>query len=191
MALVDLVRRRKLVAAALAGAVAGVVVGLFLPIRAAAPPKSDEAAWSLPDAQAVKRFRTDQFQAVRTARFWGELQLPGQRGAQQGSGWTLAAIVTRPRIRVAVNAGGGGAAQQTTWVGLGEELPDGATLVAANRDAIWFEKDGCRRVRMLYQKPDKAADPGACVAPGQTAPARPAASQPTKSPAPSPARTSS
>lgn len=167
MALPDLLRRRMLVAAAAAGLLVGVTVGLFLPIRAAIPPKSDEASWSLPSAQDAKRFRNDQFQVVRTASFWGELLRPGQRGAQPAKSWTMTAIVTRPRVRVALSVDG--KAQQAAWVGIGEAFPDGATLVAANRDTIWYEKDGCRRVRKLYQKPTDQSD--ACI----NAPANPAA----------------
>jgi hypothetical protein len=182
MALVELLRGRRLGAAALAGAVVGVAIGLFLPIRAADPPKSDEASWSLPDAQATKRFRNDQFQTVRTAGFWGELRTPGARGPQPVA-WSLSGIVTRPRLRIAVSAPGKAG---VAWVGVGGELPDGATFVAATRDTVWYEKDGCRRARKLYVKPTAEAD--ACIgAPGEppraptpaarTAPATPPAAQ--------------
>ena len=65
-------------------------------------------------------------------------------------------------------------------------MPDGATLVAANRDSIWFEKDGCRRLRKLYQKPTAESD--ACIgAPGKPA-ATPSSGKPAVVPAkPSPA----
>jgi len=67
-------------------------------------------------------------------------------------------------------------------VRLGGALPDGATLVAVDRDRIWFEKDGCRRMRALY--PDKTkSDADACIgaaddgtAPASTPPPRPSAS---------------
>ena len=191
MRLADLGRRRKLVAAALAGAVAGTVVGLFLPIRAADPPKGGEAKWTLPTALEAKRFRNDQFQAVRSARFWGEIQQPGQRGARRSAEWTLTAIVTRPRVRAAINITGKG--NQSGGVGLGETFPDGATLVAANRDTIWYEKDGCRRARKLYQKPTDASEactdaaggstPAAVQTPARPTPAtRPAPSTPARQP---------
>lgn len=188
MALPDLLRRRMLVAAAAAGLLVGAAVGLFLPIRAATQPKSDEAPWSLPGAQDAKRFREDQFQLVRNARFWGDLQKAGQRGAQPVQSWTMNAIVTRPRVRVSF--GVNGKAQEAGWVGIGEAFPDGATLVAVNRDAIWYEKDGCRRVRKLYQKPADQSD--ACIdaagAPVATPAQSPARLPTTGSPSPSPAR---
>lgn len=178
MALPELVRRRALVAAALAGLLVGAVAGLFLPIRAAAPPKSDESPWSLPNALETRRFRFDQFQTVQGARYWGDLLQPGQRGAPAPQ-WTMVAIVTQPRLRVAVNPTG--KEQKSVWVGIGEALPDGATLVAANRDSIWYEKDGCRRVRKLYQKP--TADSDTCIG----APARPVDAPSSAKPASAPA----
>jgi len=154
MAFADLLRRRRFVVVAIVGSVVGVVVGLFLPIRAADPPRAEEAAWSLPSAQALKRYRSEHFQTVDKARFWGELAMPGRPAANQTSVWSLRAIVTRPMVQVAVSVGGKPA---QTWVRLGGVLPDGAILVAVNRDRVWFEKDDCKRVRSLYQdktKPD-------------------------------------
>lgn len=169
MAFADVLRRHRFVVVGVAGSILGALVGLFLPIRAADPPKAEEASWALPNAQALKRFRDDQFQAVRRARFWGELAMPGRPAANQTSAWNLQAIVTRPLVQVAVSAGGKPA---QTWVRLGGALPDGATLVAVNRDRIWFEKDGCKRVRSLYQDKTKP-DPEGCIgAPsGDNAPA--------------------
>ena len=159
MAFADVLRRRRFVVVAIAGGVVGALIGLFLPIRAADPPKAEEASWALPNAQALKRFRDDQFQTVRRARFWGELAMPGRRVAEQTSVWSLRAIVTRPVVQVAVSVGGKPA---QTWVRLGGALPDGATLVAVNRDRIWFEKDDCRRVRSLYQDKTRP-DPDGCL----------------------------
>lgn len=159
MAFADLLRRRRFVAVAIAGGMVGAVIGLFLPIRAADPPEAEEAAWSLPNAQALKRFRDEQFQVVRGARFWGELAMPGRRAVDQTSAWSLRAIVTRPMVQVAVSVGSKPA---QTWVRLGGALPDGATLVAVNRDRVWFEKDGCKRVRSLYQDKTRP-DPDGCI----------------------------
>ena len=159
MAFADVLRRHRFVVAGVAGSILGALVGLFLPIRAADPPKAEEASWALPNAQALKRFRDDQFQTVRRARFWGELAMPGRKAVNQTSTWNLHAIVTRPLVQVAVSVGGKPA---QTWVKLGGVLPDGATLVAVNRDRIWFEKDECKRVRSLYQDKTRP-DPDGCI----------------------------
>jgi hypothetical protein len=176
MALAELLRRRRLVVAVVAGGLVGAVIGLFLPIRAADPPKSREAAWFLPNAQALKRFSDQEFRAVRGARFWGDLAMPGQRTGNQASGWSLHAIVTRPYVQAAVSANGKPA---QLWVRLGGALPDGALLVAVNPDRVWFEKDGCRRVRSLYQNKNKP-DSEACIG----APAGDNAQVPRSPPAP-------
>ena len=159
MAFSDLLRRHRFLAVALAGSVVGVVVGLFLPIRAADPPDAEEAAWSLPNAQALKRYRDEHFQAVRRARFWGAVAMPGQRAASQPSMWSLHAIVTRPIVQVAVSANG---KPGQSWVRVGGALPDGSILVAVTRDRAWYDKDGCRRVRALYKDSSKT-DVDACI----------------------------
>lgn len=183
MAFADLLRRRRLMVVAIAGSVVGAVVGLFLPIRAADPPKAEEAAWSLPNAQALKRYRDEHFQTVRRARFWGELAMPGRRAANQPSVWSLHAIVTRPIVQVAVSTTG---KPGQTWVRMGGALPDGSTLVAVNRDRVWFEKDECRRVRALYPdttKPDVDACIGAPTGDDAMASPKPPASSAPPAPA--------
>lgn len=185
MALADLLRRRRFVVVAIAGCVVGVVVGLFLPIRAADPPKAEEAAWSLPNALALKRFSDEKYQTVRRARFWGDLAMPGRRAAPESSIWSLHAILTRPIVQVAVSVNG---KPGQSWVRVGGALPDGSTLVAVTRDRAWSDKDGCRRVRALY-KDNTKTDADACIgAPrgddAMASPKPPAASAP---PAPAPA----
>lgn len=186
MALVDLLRRRRFVVAAIGGVLVGAIIGLFLPIRAADPPKAEEARWSLPNALALKRFGDDKFQAVRRARFWGELATPGRRGnANAQPAWTLQAILTRPRVQVAVSTTGSGKPQQS-WVRIGGTLPDGATLAAVNPDRVWYEKDDCRRVRSLYQVAGKP-DADACIGQAPAGAASPSPSGPAPSPATVPA----
>lgn len=155
MQLVDRLRARPWLAAASAGALVGIVVGLFLPIRAASPPKADDAVWVLPTRAATERFNEGHYQAVRSATFWGDIAAPG---GPRAAAWNLSGIVTRPVVMIAVTTPGKDA---TTWVRLGRPMPDGSIFVAANRDTVWYEKDGCRRARKLYQKPTTASE--ACI----------------------------
>ena len=189
MRVLDLIRGKyRFAAACAAGAGLGAVIGLFLPIRAPAPPKPERASWSLPSAQSLQRVRGEQFEQVRSAGFWGELQAAGRPGAVKAASWTLSAIVTRPSVQVAV--GIPGKPQQVGWIRIGGKLPDGAILVAANRDSIWFEKDGCKRSRTLYEKP--TAESEACIGTKKTdgattptatgTPAAPSASPPARNP---------
>lgn len=183
--LVERLRAHPWLAVACAGALVGITIGLFLPIRAASQSKADEAKWTLPTPASVKRFDEAKYQALRRAPFWGEVKQPGERG-QQVAGWSLSGIVTRPSIRAAVTLPG---KRETTWVTLGGALPDGATFVAANRDTIWYEKDGCRRARKLYLLPKAQSD--ACIgAKGEpaAAPSGTPTPPPVTSPAPPPAR---
>jgi len=184
--LAERLRAHPWLAAAGAGALVGMVVGLFLPIRAAQPPKAGEAAWALPTPAAIKRFDETQYQAVRSARFWGAIEAPGARGQQQ-VGWSLSGIVTRPVVRIAVTVPD---KQVVSWVQPGGKLPDGATFVAANRDTVWYEKDGCKRARQLYKKPTAESEAciGAKAEPAGTPSGRPAPASTTPPPAAPPAR---
>lgn len=181
MSVVEHLRARPWLLVASAGALVGVIVGLFLPIRAASPPKADDAGWALPTREAIRRFDEAKYQSLRSARFWGEIKAPGQRGPRP-VGWNLGGIVTRPAVRIAVTIPG---KNGVSWVGLGAAMPDGATFVAATRDTVWYEKDGCKRARKLYQKP--TAESEACIGAPRAPAATPSGNAVPAPTAPSPA----
>lgn len=181
MQFVERVRARPWLVTACAGALVGTVVGLFLPIRAASPPKADDAKWVLPTRAATERFNEGKYQAVRSARFWGEISAPGERGPRAAA-WNLSGIVTRPVVMIAVTAPGNSA---TSWVRLGSAMPDGSTFIAANRDTVWTEKDGCRRARKLYQKP--TAESEACIGAPSGRAIAPSSGKPAAAPVAAPA----
>lgn len=168
----DLIRRHPVLTAALTGLLLGGVIGLFLPIRAASIPKKTSEAWVLPSLGDTKRFRNDEYTALRAARFWKTVAAPGQQGAPKVE-WTLTGIITRPRMMAAVDRPGAvrgekpGVSAPSALVAVGAELPDGSTLVRLTRDAIWFEKDGCLRERRLYRAVTAANN--ACI--GEAEPA--------------------
>lgn len=153
MRLLEFLQRHLVASSALFGACAGIVVGLFLPIRASTPAPGEELVWSLPAAASVRRFDPEAYESLKTARFWGA-EAP-VRGGPRAAGWTLRAIMTRPGPRAAIMADGNTA---PVWVPVGGLLPDGATLVALDRDTVWFEKDGCRRAKRLY--PSRGTEAG-------------------------------
>ena len=178
MTSLDLLRRNLFAAAALIGLLMGAIVGLFVPIRAASPPKVGSEAWVLPTIGDTKRFREDAYATLRAATFWKTLALPGQRGAPKAE-WTLTAIITRPRLMAAVDQPGNGRGSKSSGkpasnlVAVGAELPDGSILLRLTADAIWFEKDGCLRERRLYRA--ITAENNACLgepAPGAATPAK-------------------
>lgn len=176
MASLDLLQRHLFPSTVVLGVLLGGVVGLFVPIRAASPPKAANQAWSLPTVADSKRFHDDDYQALRSARFWKTVAVPGQRGAPKVE-WTLAAIITRPRPMAAITQPG--AKQPSVMVAVGAALPDGATLLRLTRDAVWFEKDGCVRERRLFRA--VTAENNACL--GE---ASPAATDPTPASTPGP-----
>ncbi len=148
MASLDLIRRHLIPTTIALGLLLGGIAGLFFPIRAASPPKSGTQAWVLPTVAETNRFREADYEALRAARFWKTVAMPGQRGSLQVS-WTLVAIITRPQPMAAVSQPGG--KQPSSLVEVGAQLPDGSTLLRLTRDAVWFEKDGCLRERRLFR----------------------------------------
>lgn len=185
MLLVELAKRHIVVAAAAVGAVLGVTIGLFLPIHAAPPTRGQALNWNLPSPQSVRRFDLAQYESLKTAGFWDT------QAAARGTGtsaWTLRAIMTRPIAQVAVSTPG---KNEQKWVRLGGTLPDGTILAAIDRDAIWFEQDGCRRVKRLYASTGKDAlgtaksDGQTCAEQVSNASARPSA-QPVSTARPEP-----
>ena len=190
MRYVDLARQHLLLTAAACGAVAGIVIGLFLPIHAAATGRGDVLQWRLPSPQSIRRFEQAQYESLTRAGFW-DLRAP-QRGAgrtSDGNGWTLKAIMTKPIAQVSVGTPGKAA---QTWVRLGGKLPDGATLAAITRDAVWFELDGCRRMKRLYATGSTggaaAANGGeeACIGQASPAPGNPPPRPPASNAKPAP-----
>lgn len=171
MASLDLLRRHLFATAIGVGLLAGCVIGLFLPIRAASPPKASNETWSLPTVNDTKRYRQEDYLALRAGRFWKTVESPGQRGAPKLE-WTLVAIITRPQPMAAIDQSGQrpqanqSAVPASNLVAVGGELPDGSRLVRLTREAIWFEKDGCLRERRLYRA--VTAENNACLGEAKT-----------------------
>ncbi len=184
MASLELLRRHQFATAAAIGLLLGGVAGLFFPIRAASPPKSDAQAWVLPAVAETKRFHQEAYESLRAARFWKTVETPGQRGSPKVE-WTLVAIISKPLAMAAVSQPG--VKQPSSLVMVGAELPDGATLLRLTRDAVWFEKDGCIRERRLYRR--VTAENNVCqgqAGNGSPDPAKPDPQRPTATPAASP-----
>ena len=145
MWLAEQARRHVVVYVVLMGAVVGAIIGLFVPIRAAAPPTADALAWSLPSGTDVSRYDESAYSMLQSATFWNAQG--AARGVPRRAQWELRAIMTRPVPQVAVAETG---STQQKWIQVGKTLPDGSTLVAVNRDMIRFSQDGCIRSRRLY-----------------------------------------
>ena len=175
MPLADIVRQHLMPVAAASGAAIGVAIGLFLPIHAAPPLRGEALQWNLPSSQAIRRFETTQYQSLIAAGFWNT-QTPARGGANAAKGRTLKAIMTSPIAQVAVGIPG---KNTQAWVRVGGSLPDGSVLASVSRDAIWYELDGCRRMKRLYANTGKqaaSAKEGAedvCIGQSSHAPAAP------------------
>jgi len=170
----DLIRRHPLWLAATFGTLVGVVIGLFLPIRAPAAEAAHADEWALPAPAAARGYSDASAATIRTARFWGADANANKRAPKQE--WLLRAIVTRPSTRVAIAVGPG---KDMVWVALGERMPDGSVLVAVNRDTAWTDRDGCRSPHSLYPSAN-AVDP--CLQDGTARAANPPGNAPARTP---------
>lgn len=134
-----------------AGLLAGAAVGLAMPPPPADDWSPDSGPWELPPTSVVERVDPDSFSQVRTARFWGASAGGGATEARAAA-WRLAGIITDPRAAALVAVDG----EKVAAVGVGETLPDGATMVSVHDGEIRYERAGCRFMRKLYETAERA-----------------------------------
>jgi len=150
----------------LLGAVAGTVIGVLRPIAPAPTQRTEhDLEWLLPPPQVVARFDENRFAQLRDLRIWGstEGQAAGVDGRPQVPNWRLTGIILEPAPIALVLADG---ATAVARIALGAALPDAARLIAVSAAGIVYERDGCRRERVLYAG-DEANREGECLpAPG-------------------------
>ena len=137
----------------MAGLVVGAAVGLATPPPPADDWSPDSGAWELPSPAVVERVDPDSFSQVRSARFWGASAGGGAAGSRAAT-WRLAGIITDPRAVALVAVDGA----KVAAVGVGETLPDGATMVSIQPGEISYERAGCRFMRKLYETAEHAGE---------------------------------
>lgn len=146
-------RERPLAAALLLGALIGAAVGAIRPIAAPPEQRAESALdWALPDAQVTTRFDENRFAQVRGLRIWGAsagagAAAVGADGKPLVPNWRLTGIILEPQPIALVLADG---ATTVTRVAIGAALPDQGRLLAVDATGIVYERDGCRRRRVLY-----------------------------------------
>lgn len=144
----DRLRRNPLLAAALAGALVGVLAGLWRPIRASAPDASDLAAWREYPPSVAARFDEAQFARVRDARMWSAQRGPGPAAVQ----WRLAGIIVDPVPVALVYGEDKGRALRLQ---AGDALPDGGEVREVTTRSVRFARGGCEYERALYSATDQ------------------------------------
>jgi hypothetical protein len=156
-------RERPLAAALLLGALIGAAVGAMLPISSQSEQRAESTLdWSLPDAQVTTRFDENRFAQVRGLRIWGAkagAATLGADGKPLMPNWRLTGIILEPQPIALVLADG---ATAVTRVAIGAALPDQGRLLAVDATGIVYERDGCRRRRVLYGGADANRE-GECL----------------------------
>lgn len=144
-------RERPLAAALLLGALIGAAVGTIRPIAAPSEQRAESTLdWALPDAQVTTRFDENRFAQVRGLRIWGAsagVAAVGADGKPLVPNWRLTGIILEPQPIALVLADGATAVMR---VAIGAALPDQGRLLAVDATGIVYERDGCRRRRVLY-----------------------------------------
>lgn len=163
MSPVEFLRGRPLVAALLLGALIGSAVGA---LRSIAPPAVQQANgeldWVLPAEGVVSRFDETQFSRVAGLHIWGadtDDARIGADGKPAVPNWRLTGIILEPEPMALVLADG---ATAVTRVAVGAGMPGAGRLLEVSATGIVYERDGCRRQRLLYSG-DAANRVDACM----------------------------
>lgn len=165
MRAVDYLRRYPLGSFAVAGGVLGVLIGLLWPTDTALAATAPEEKLVLPTRQQITRFNEAEFAKVRDGRLWAGSG-SGQSQNAKMSGWRLLGILVRPAQAAFIQVDKG---KKTEQVAVGEQLPDGATLLGVAATSIEFDRRGCRFQRALYAVEDVPVGGSGCPADSERA----------------------
>lgn len=131
-------------------AVLGLLLGALSPLPSSPGDTAEpEQAWTLPSAKQLSRFEIADMAAVGQLP-WGfadPKEAANERRAKVV--WHLRGIVSSPEQAVIVQTGDD---PVTTRVGLGQALPDGATIRKIGDNQIEVEREGCRSTIQLYER---------------------------------------
>lgn len=126
--------------------VAGAVAALLWPAPEIAPTLRDRPeSWHVPGKDQLSRYSANLFSRARAGLRWDQ-----QDGGDESSGnWRLAGIAREASPIALVEVQGKGKKKQIIRAAEGEQLPDGARVVAIEDGEVLVERDGCRiRVRL-------------------------------------------
>lgn len=160
--LIELVRRRRTVAAVIACGVLGLVAGLGMPVPVKDSLNATESHWSLPGTEEVVRYDEARFAALRqSARWSGRANVAGGsgQGAAASPTWRLVGVVFNPAPMALVTTEG---ATAMARLRIGQQTPDGGTITAMSRSEIRYTMGGCDYTRRLHSPAPTAS---ACDAP--------------------------
>lgn len=148
--------------AALAVVAGAAGLGWFRPVPQDVPPGTlPPDSWSLPSAQSLERSSLAMgTQARRIGWASGASAAGGDAAAGGQSAWTLLGVVLDRGMPAALVRTA--SKPEVLRIVQGGTLPDGARLIAVERNAVVIESEGCVRRRTVYpsgeQGDSKAAD---------------------------------
>lgn len=145
-------------AAALAGCLLGIAIGMAWPVPDPAPSNAEDLSVSIPSRAAVQRHSEADFSRVRDGDLWSG-SAGGQQTSAKLSNWKLRGVLLRPVHAAMVEA-----EKKQVRVVVGDALPDGATLQRVSADYIEFTRKRCTYRRPLYSSDDIALPSAGCSA---------------------------
>lgn len=155
----------KAMIASLAVVAAALVAGWFRPVPGDVPPGTlPPENWTLPPVASLERSSAAMVSEATRVAWIGAAGGSGGMASGGASSWTLLGVVSdREQPAALVQAAG---KPDVLRIRRGAALPDGTLLVAIERGAVVYERDGCRIRRPVHPvKQDEAAGPAdACAA---------------------------
>lgn len=158
----EVFQRHPLAASAMAGLLAGAVLGLLWPVNVPPPDVKRVQQWApLPSLKDLRPSEKE-FASARDASVWG-----GGAGAAPGvkrTVWRLAGIISDPFPAALVFSATPKDAQR---VRIGGSLPDGGVITRIAKSGVVYSLDGCSYGRDLYDPAESevegSCEPGASV----------------------------
>ena len=135
-------------AAALAGCLLGLVIGLAWPVPDPAPSNTEGLSASVPSRATMQRYSEADFSTIRDGDLWSG-SAGGQQTSAKLSNWKLRGVLLRPVHAAMVEA-----EKKQVRVVVGDALPDGAILQRVSADYIEFTRKRCTYRRPLYSSDD-------------------------------------
>ncbi len=156
MRVAEIIQTHPLLTWALAGLVAGAMLGLVWPVNVPPPDSRRVQVWSPPPGLTDLRPSEKEFASARDAPVWG-----GAAGSAAGvklTVWRLAGIITDPFPAALVFSDTSKDAQR---IRIGGSLPDGGVIKQIATSGVVYALEGCTYGRDLYA-PAESAVQGSC-----------------------------
>ncbi|TWI14278.1 hypothetical protein [Aerolutibacter ruishenii] len=132
--------------------VGGILAGAAWPPPPIPRAKKDEASWSVPAQERVKRYSSEAYQQARQGVRWAG---DASGGSNPQAAWRLAGLVYAPVPTALIMRLDNSTIER---IRTGGALPDGSSLIKIEGNTIQVQQDNCQLTYQLhYQQPISAS----------------------------------